>query len=175
MNDCPPKPGLTDMISTRSSLSSVWSSQSSGVAGLNTRPALQPQSRIRPIVRSTCSEASGWKLTIRRARLGEIRDDAIDRLHHQVDVDRNRRVRPDRRADERPDGQVRNVVVVHHVEVEQVGAGGGHRAHFVAEAREIRGQEGGRNQEIGHGFIIARENVARHQWLNPENTTSRSR
>ena len=66
-------------------------------------------------------------------------------------------------------------MVVHHVEVEEVGAGGDHRAHFVAEAREIGGQERRRNQEVGHGFIIARENVARHQWLNPGNTTSRSR
>ena len=64
MNDWPPKPGFTDMISTRSSLSIVWSSQSSGVAGLNTSPALQPHSRMSPIVRSTCSDASGWKLTI---------------------------------------------------------------------------------------------------------------
>ena len=37
-------------------------SQSSGVAGLNTSPALQPCSWMRPIVRSMCSDASGWKL-----------------------------------------------------------------------------------------------------------------
>ena len=52
-------------------------------------------------------------------------------------------------------------MVVHHVEVEEVGAGGDHRAHLVAEAREIGGQERRRNPEIGHGFIIARENA----WL----------
>ena len=60
----------------------------------------------------------------RRAGLGEVGHDAVDRLHHQVHVDRHRRVRPDRLADQRPDRQVRNVVVVHHVEVDEVGAGG---------------------------------------------------
>ena len=62
MNDWPPKPGFTDMMSTMSSLSITCISQSSGVAGLNTRPAVQPDSRMRPIVRSTCSEASGWNV-----------------------------------------------------------------------------------------------------------------
>ncbi len=137
-------------------MSIVWSSQSSGVAGLKTSPALQPQSWMRPIVRSTCCEASGWKLTIAAPASREIGDDAIDRLHHEMDVDRDRRVRLDRRADERPHREVRNVMVVHHVEVQQVGAGGDHRAHLVAEAREIRGQERRRNQEFGHGSIIVR-------------------
>ena len=53
MNFWPPKPGLTDMISTRSRLCSVCSSQDSGVAGLNTKPALQPWSLIKAMVRST--------------------------------------------------------------------------------------------------------------------------
>src|SRR5438094_758266 len=62
MNCCPPKPGFTDISSTRSSFSSVWSSQTSGVAGLNARPALQPCSRMSESVRSMWSDASGWKL-----------------------------------------------------------------------------------------------------------------
>ena len=62
MNFCPPKPGFTLISSTTSSLSMTWSIQSSGVAGLNTRPAWQPASRMSPSVRSTCSEASGWKV-----------------------------------------------------------------------------------------------------------------
>src|SRR5262245_59976646 len=62
MNFCPPKPGFTDMMRTRSSDASVWSSQTSGVAGLKTRPGRQPESRISWMVRSTCSLASGWKL-----------------------------------------------------------------------------------------------------------------
>jgi hypothetical protein len=60
MNFWPPYPGLTDMTRTRSSWSMTCSRQASGVAGLNTRPALQPCSLMRAMVRSTCSEASGW-------------------------------------------------------------------------------------------------------------------
>ena len=62
MNFWPPKPGFTDIRSTRSTASSVWSSQPSGVAGFSTMPGRQPESRISWIVRSTCRLASGWKL-----------------------------------------------------------------------------------------------------------------
>ena len=57
------------------------------------------------------------------AGLGEIRHDAVHRLHHQVHVERRLAERPDRLAHHRPDGEVGHVVVVHHVEVHQVGAG----------------------------------------------------
>ena len=60
MKDCPPKPGLTDMTRTRSSRSRVQSSQSRGVAGLSTRPARQPRSRMRARDRSRWSVPSGW-------------------------------------------------------------------------------------------------------------------
>ena len=71
----------------------------------------------------------------------------VDRLHHQVHVDRHLRavgvdrVLAQRRADHRAEGQVRHVMVVHHVEVDPVGAGGDDVAHLVAEAREIGGQD----------------------------------
>ena len=128
MNDCPPNPGFTDMISTRSSLSIVWSSQSSGVAGLNTSPALHPQSWIRPIVRSTCSEASGWKLMIEApafAKSGTMRSTGFTIRWTSIGTVA---CGFSRLADERPDREVRNVMVVHHVEVDEVGAGGDDRA-----------------------------------------------
>jgi hypothetical protein len=78
------------------------------------------------------------------ARLREVGDDAIDGLHHQVDVDGNRRVRLDRRANERAYGQIGNVMVVHDVEVQQIGAGGNHGAHFLARRRSP--QRGARAQ-----------------------------
>jgi hypothetical protein len=83
-------------------------------------------------------------------------DDAIDRFHHEMDIDGHGGVRLDRRADERTDGEIGNVMVVHDVEVQEIGAGGDHRAHLLAEAREIRGQERRRNQELRHGAIIIR-------------------
>jgi hypothetical protein len=67
----------------------------------------------------------------------ELRDDAVDGLDHQVHVDRDRDVRTNRRAHQRPRAQVRHVVVVHHVEVNQVRAGRLDRSHLFAEAREI--------------------------------------
>ncbi|MNN96154.1 hypothetical protein D3C81_2150930 [compost metagenome] len=62
MNFCPPKPGLTLISSTMSTLSITYFRASRLVAGLNTRPALQPPSLISCSERSTCCEASGWKV-----------------------------------------------------------------------------------------------------------------
>ncbi len=68
---------------------------------------------------------------------------------HQVHVDRHRRavgahrVLAQRLADHRAERQVRHVVVVHHVEVDPVGAGGDDVAHLVAEAGEVGRQDAG--------------------------------
>ncbi len=62
MKRWPPKPGLTLITSTRSTSSSTHSSMSSGCAGLNASPALQPSARIRRSVRSACVEASAWNV-----------------------------------------------------------------------------------------------------------------
>ncbi|MCY1547785.1 hypothetical protein D9M68_838620 [compost metagenome] len=76
------------------------------------------------------------------AGLDEVADDAIHRLDHQVHVDRRGdAVLAQRRADHRADGQVRHVVVVHHVEVDDVGTGGEHPVHILAQAGEIGGQD----------------------------------
>ena len=64
-----------------------------------------------------------------RARLGELGDERVHRLHHEMHVERQANVRLERRAHERADGQVRHVVVIHDVEVDEVGAGALHRAH----------------------------------------------
>ena len=85
------------------------------------------------------------------AGFGEVRDDAVDRLDHQVHVDRHLHVRADRLAYQRADRQVRYVMVVHHVEVDNVGAGGDDVAHFFTEAGEIGGQDAGSDAEGGHG------------------------
>ena len=58
------------------------------------------------------------------AGLGEHGHQLVHRLDHEVHVDGHRHVRADRRTDHRADGQVGHVVVVHHVEVDPVGAGG---------------------------------------------------
>ena len=76
------------MSRIKSSLSITWAAQSSGVAGLNTSPALQPCSRISESVRSTWRDASGWKVMMAAPALANSGTSAIDRLDHQVHVDR---------------------------------------------------------------------------------------
>ena len=46
MNFWPPKPGFTDMMSTRSTKSSTYSIVDRGVPGFSTTPAMQPSSLI---------------------------------------------------------------------------------------------------------------------------------
>ena len=61
---------------------------------------------------------------VRGARVGEVLDDAVDGRDHEVHVDGRRdAVLAQGRADHGADGQVRDVVVVHDVEVDDVRAG----------------------------------------------------
>ncbi len=86
--------------------------------------------------------------------LGEVRDDPVNRLHHQVHVDRRGHPVPAQRtAHQRPDGEVGYVMVVHHVEVDPVGAGGQHRIDFGAQAGEIRRKYGRCNHTVAHGRV----------------------
>jgi len=73
----------------------------------------------------------------RGAGLREVRHDPIHWLDHQVHIDRSRDTRLAQcLADKRADRQVRHVVVVHHVEMDDVRAGVEHGAHLLAEPRE---------------------------------------
>ena len=56
-----------------------------------------------------------------------------------MDVNGDIDVRADGFADERSDGQVRYVMVVHYVEMDPVGPRGHDIADFFAEAREVGG------------------------------------
>jgi hypothetical protein len=67
-----------------------------------------------------------------------------------VYVNRHLDQRTDRLAHQRPDGQIGYVVIVHHVKVDQVGAGGNHGLHFFAKAGKIGRQDAGR-KAMGHG------------------------
>ncbi|MNN86455.1 hypothetical protein D3C81_2038790 [compost metagenome] len=62
----------------------------------------------------------------------------------------------DRLAHQRAHGQIGHVMVVHHVEVDPVGAGLGHAADFLAQAGEVGGQDGGGDAEGGLGHDGAR-------------------
>ena len=56
------------------------------------------------------------------AGFGKIGDDAVDRLDHQVHIDRHCHMRANRLADQWADGQIGNIMVIHHVKVDNVGA-----------------------------------------------------
>src|SRR5579872_1825042 len=58
MKAWPPKPGLTDITSTRSMMSTTFSIELTGVAGLNTTPAFLPSARIACSERCRCGPAS---------------------------------------------------------------------------------------------------------------------
>jgi hypothetical protein len=104
-----------------------------------------------------------------RARLGEFRHQPVDRAHHQVHVERQLDMRPQRGAHHRADGEIRHVMVVHHVEVDQVGAGARHRLHFVAEAREV-----GRKDAGSYAKRHQRRSLQCSPWRRKNNTTSPS-
>ena len=58
MKVCPPKPGLTDMTSTKSTSPAISSSATTGVDGLRTTPALTPSALIACTVRCRCGSTS---------------------------------------------------------------------------------------------------------------------
>src|SRR3569833_3412814 len=70
------------------------------------------------------------------AGFGEIGDDAIDWLDHQMHIDRHLHMRPDRLAYQRPNSQIRNVMIIHHIEMNNVSAGGYNITHFLAKTRK---------------------------------------
>ena len=70
--------------------------------------------------RSRCLVASAWTV-ICRPRMGEGVEIGVDRLDHQVAVERLVAVRPQGRHQRRPEGDVGHEMAVHHVEVDPVG------------------------------------------------------
>ena len=85
----------------------------------------------------------------------KIRDDAIDRAHHEVHVDRCLDpVTAQRLAHQRTDGEIRHVMVVHHVEVNQVCTRLEHRIDLIPEAREISRQNRRSYPGLGHDHSL---------------------
>ena len=79
--------------------------------------------------------------------LGEGLEIGVGRRDHQMRIEDLLGVRPQRLDDVGSIRDVRNKVSIHHVEMDPVGAGGIDRAHFLAELREIRGQDRGRDDQ----------------------------
>ena len=58
MNFWPPKPGFTDMISTKSTSPATFSIADTGVDGFSTTPAFAPSSLMADTVRCRCGSTS---------------------------------------------------------------------------------------------------------------------
>ena len=96
------------------------------------------------------------KADVGRPGFREIRHQRIDRRDHQMHVDGRFDARlAQRLAHHRTDGEIGHVVIVHHVEVDPVRAGGEHRIDFLAQTREIGGQNRGRNDDR-HASLLQR-------------------
>src|SRR6266849_5563759 len=137
MNDWPPKPGFTDITSTRSRSSSTNSGAE--LADLSER-ALEMRA----------------SLDVHRDHVGagghEFGDVALGLDDHQVDVERQPRALADRRDDDGADRDVRHEPPVHDVDVELVGAAR-------LDARDVGGQGGevgreDRGRDLDHGVVI---------------------
>ena len=82
------------------------------------------------------------------AGLGEIGNDAINRLDHQMHVNRRRSARANGFANQRPNRQIGHIMVVHHVKVNPVGARGDDVGHLLAQLGEVGRKQARCDDEI---------------------------
>ena len=148
MKGCPPQPGFTDMQRITSADSVELDHRVGG------RPGVQRQAGEAAGLADRAQRAIGVGvgLEVERdaigARAGELGDLIGRALDHQVDVDRAAGLVDlvgDRARDQRPDGDRRDEVAVHHVDVDHPRAGGHHLGDLGAEPREVGGEDRGRD------------------------------
>ena len=103
-----------------------------------------------------------------RPGAGEVGDVALGPLDHQVDVEvtvRAVHLVGERRHHLRAHAEGGHEVAVHHVDVDRARAGVEHRGDLLAQAREVGGQDGGRDaarQVAGHQIGWS---IELRQWL----------
>ncbi len=89
------------------------------------------------------------------AGIDEIADQAIHRLDHQVAVDRRGdAVLAQRLAHHRPHRQVGHVMVVHDIEMDDVGPRRQHVLDLLPQTGEVGGENGGCDLEVVHERIL---------------------
>ena len=140
MKAWPPKPGLTDITRIRSTRSITGSMVSIGVPGLSVTPAFLPSARIACSERCTCGPELHMHGDDVGAGLREGFEIGVAGSDHQVDVEHFLGVRAQRLHDRGSNGDIRDEMPVHHVDVNPVGAGGVDGAHLLAEPREVGGE-----------------------------------
>ncbi len=151
-NDCPPHPGFTDMTRTKSTNRTASSSDGEGRARVD-RDARGGAARPR-VLREAVEVRLGLDVDgdARRSRVEVLVERAQRLLDHEVDVEGHLRRLRERLEDDRPDREIRDEPPVHHVEVDEVRAGGLARGDGLAEPREIgREDRGGERDSRAHG------------------------
>ena len=156
----PPKPGLTVITRTRSTVSSTYSTAAGGVAGLSATPAFAPSSRMRERLRSRWGPASAWTVTHIGAGGDEGFEVGIGGGDHQVRVERGAHARAEGGDHVGAQGDVGHEVAVHDVDLHPVGAGGLDGGNLLAEAGEVGGKDRGddcrRPREGGQAHLSRR-------------------
>ncbi len=88
---------------------------------------------------------------------GEIGDDAVHRLDHEMHIDGGGyAVLAQGVAHRGAQRQVGNIVVVHHIEVHHIRAGGEHLLHFLPQPGEVGGQDRRGDEVFSHNACSAR-------------------
>ena len=160
MNDCPEKPGFTDMTNTKSTSGAMASSADAGVAGL------MHDARLRPELANERDRAmqmtDGFDVHRHHAGAGghELLDVAIGLLDHQVHIQRSRGHAPDRPHDRGTDGDVGNEVTVHHVDVDQISAAPFHRGDVASKGCEVGGENRRRDLDCAGSHRLTSSEIA---------------
>jgi len=84
----------------------------------------------------------------------KIGDEAIDGFDHQVDVNRYLHMRSNCLTDERPDCQIGNIMIVHDIEMDDIGAGCHDVADFFTETGKVGGQNARSDAVSRHVFPL---------------------
>ncbi len=85
------------------------------------------------------------------ASLGKVGNDAVDRLDHQVHIDWYLNMRANGFADQGANCQIRNIMIVHDIKMDDVGTGGHDVSDFFAKTGKIGGQDTGGDVIFWHG------------------------
>src|SRR5690606_40581766 len=100
------------------------------------------------------------------ADVNEHTDQIIDRRNHQVHVNGGRHAMLAQSfTDHGTNGEIGHVMIVHHVEVHDIGAGGQHVIDFLTQAGEIGGEDRWGNQIGVHRCALGQMNY--RQQLKP--------
>ena len=139
MNDWPPKPGLDGHHQHLVELGQQVEVRLDGRAGLEGDAGAGADLAQPPCERDGSAAASAWKVTENAPGLGVARRPAVGVVDHQVHVERERRDLLQPLDHPQAEGEVRHEVVVHDVDVHEVG--GGDAPELVLEVREVGSED----------------------------------